>query len=419
VAERGGFAAEEEPGEGGQAAEGGPETDGPAAEGGPETDAPATDSRDDDAPQVEGKRVTWAELYFDLVFVFAVTQVTGLLHDDHSWPGIGRALIAFVPVYWTWIATCLHTNRQDIENPLDRAGVLAVGLAALFMGLAMPGAFDGRAVLFGAAYWAGRVVLWGLVVRWQDVWFNVFSAGALVTGPLFLAGAFLDTPARTAVWAVAAAVDMTVPLMIVRRLEQRGVHFDPGHLPERFGLFVIVALGESVVAIGAPATAAEHLDAAELAAVAAAFAVSAALWWVYFVYAASALQHAVATSPRQVVIIRQVLSYAHIGFLGGIVAVAVGMREAVAEPGTTLPPGVAGLLYGGCALFLGGFVYTRWRMFRRVSWTRLTAAAVVLAALPLAARLPALGAVALLAGLLVALNAVEWARVRRTSAATA
>ncbi|MCZ4100066.1 low temperature requirement protein A [Streptomyces sp. So13.3] len=357
------------------------------------------------------KRVTWAELFFDLVFVFAITQVSALLHEDHSWAGVGRALIVFVPPYWAWVGMSLHANRQDVDNPLDRIGIFAVGLSALFMGLALPLAYDGRGVLYGASYWAARLVLWALVLRWQDVRLSAFAVGACLTGPMLLAGGFLDGPARTALWGSAALIDLSMPFLLRRRLSR--VRFHPGHLPERFGLFLIVALGESIVAIGAPASAAAHLDAAELTAVAAAFTLAAGLWWVYFAFAASAIQHALATSDRQTDTIREVLSYAHVGFLGGVIAVAVGMHDAVAHPAARLGTGVAGLLFGGCALFLAVFGYTRWRMFRLWSTTRLAASAVVLAVLPLAARLPAVGALGLLALLIAALNVLEWERVRR------
>lgn len=360
------------------------------------------------------KRVTWAELFFDLVYAFAVTQVSALLRADHTWAGAGRALIVFVPAYWAWIGTSMHTNRQDVENPLDRIGIFAVGLSALFMGLALPYAYGDRGVLFGASYWAARIVLQVLVLRWQEIRLNVFSAGVLVTGPLMLAGGLAHGHARIALWAAAAGVDTLMPHLIRRRVLRS--HFHPGHLPERFGLFLIVALGESIVSIGVPTTTHQGLGGSELGAVAAAFALAAGLWWVYFAYAASAIQFAVATARHQTDIIRHVLSYGHLGFISGIVAAAVGMNEAVAHPQHRLGTGVAALLCGGCALFLAVFGYTRWRMFRLWSTTRLIAAAVMLAVLPLAARLPALGALVLLAALVVALNAVEWARVRRTRA---
>jgi Predicted membrane protein len=103
-------------------------------------------------PDGAEKRVTWAELFFDLVFVFAITQVSELLHHDHSWAGVGRALIVFVPVWWAWVGTTIHANRHDVDTVHDTLGIFVVGLGSLGMALALPGAYGDRGVLFGAAY---------------------------------------------------------------------------------------------------------------------------------------------------------------------------------------------------------------------------------------------------------------------------
>ncbi|MCZ4123442.1 low temperature requirement protein A [Streptomyces sp. H39-S7] len=359
------------------------------------------------------KQVSWAELFFDLVYVFAITEVSSLLQADHSWAGTGRALIVFVPAYWAWTATSVHANRQDVENAPDRLGIFAVALCALFMGLAVPGAYGDRGLLFGASYWVARLVLQGLALRWQHLHLNSFLVSAVVTGPLLLAGGLVEGNARIALWAAAALVDTLTPQLLRRRTT---THFHSGHLPERFGLFLIVALGETIIAIGSPVTGTAHISGGVLATVAAAFVLTAALWWVYFAFAASAMRFAVAAADKQFDMVRHVLSYAHLGLISAVIATAVGLHDAVAHPGHRLGAGAAALLYGGCGLFLLVFVYTRRRMFRLWSVTRLTAAAAVLVSLPLASRLPALGAVLWLAGLIVALDMVEWYRMRRAAA---
>jgi low temperature requirement protein LtrA len=362
-------------------------------------------------------RVTWAELYFDLVFVFAVTEVSTLLRGDQSWLGVAHAVVVFVPIYWVWVGTCVFANTHDIETVLNRLGILAIGMVGLFMALATPGAYHSRGVLFGAAYLAARVVLIGLAVRSDRVPPITYTVAVLVSGPLLLIGGFLPPTARVLVWAAAATTDLATPAVVRRRL--RLVRFAPGHLAERFGGFLIIALGESIVAIGAPAASAGRLDAAVLGAVAAAFVLASALWWVYYVFAASAVRHALETSTARTDIIRRVLSYGHLSFIGAIIAVAVGMAGAIAHPGARLDIGEAGLLFGGCALYLGTFGYTRWRMFRAVSTTRLSAAAVVLVLLPVATRVPALAALCLAALVVVVLNVVEHHRVRRQQARSA
>jgi low temperature requirement protein LtrA len=363
---------------------------------------------------VPEKRVTWAELFFDLVFVFAITQLSALLHGDHSWAGVGRALVVYVPIYWAWVGTTIHANTHDVDHPSARIGIFTVGLCSLFLSLAVPGAYGDRAVLFAVAYLALRIVLLVLVTPGRGLFVNPFTVAVLVTGPLRLVGAFLDERAQVTLWAVAAVVDISTPLIARRRTAL--LRFDPAHLPERFGLFLIVALGESIVAIGAPAAASAHLSAGEAGAVAAAFVLACGLWWVYYAFAASAIRHAVETAEVRTDVIRQVLSYGHLAFIGGIVAAAVGIAEVVAHPDHHLSGGVAGLLYGGSALYLATFGYTRWRMFRQVSRTRLTAAAVVLALLPLSIHLPALAALCLVAAVVVLLNVYEHIAVARRAA---
>jgi low temperature requirement protein LtrA len=360
------------------------------------------------------KRVTWAELFFDLVFVFAVTEISGLLHDHHTWGGLARAVVLFVPLWWGWVGTSIHANTHDVDNALDRVGIFAVALCGLFMALAVPDAYGERGLLFGLGYLGLRILLAALVFRGPRMSLNSFSVGLCVTGPLLVLGGLLPGGWRIGVWAVAGLVDLATPALVRRRLA--GIHFEPSHLPERFGLFVIIALGESIVAIGLRA-ADSSLGAARLFAVAAAFTVVCALWWVYFVFAASAVRHAVATAAVQTDIIRQVLAYGHLCLVAAIIAVAVGLSEGVTRPVEHLHLDVAALLLGGTALYLATFGYTRWRMFHSVSWTRLGAALVCLALLPLAPLLPGLAVLVALAVVVVGLNVVELAVVRRAAAA--
>lgn len=365
-------------------------------------------------PEAE-KRVTWAELFFDLVFVLAVTEVSALLHDDHSWGGVVRALVVFVPIYWTWVGTSVHANAHDVDTPVERLAIFAIGLCGLFMALAVTGAYDERGLLFGGAYLALRGILAALVFRGPRIMLNPFSVGLFVSGPLLLLGGALDGTARVLVWAAAGLVDLSTPALLRRRLMV--LRFNPAHLPERFGLFLIIALGESIVAVGSPAAQSTDLTAGMMAAVAGSFALACGLWWVYFAFAASAMRHALATTKMQTDVVRQVLSYGHLSFIGAVIAVAVGLAEVVVHPGEHLSWSVAGLLVGGCALYLATFGYTRWHMFRLVSTTRLTAAAAVLVLLPLSVRVPGLVALFLLVAVVVTLNVVEYLRVRRAERA--
>jgi low temperature requirement protein LtrA len=359
------------------------------------------------------ERVTWAELFFDLVLVFAITQIAGLLHADHTWAGVGQALIVFVPVYWAWVGTSVHANLHDTDNPVDRIGLLTLALCALFMAMALPQAYLGRGVLFGGAYFALRVVLAGVYFRGRRITLITPLVAACVSGPLMLAGGLAPMPWRVGLWAVAALVDLVTPLALRSRL--KAVNFDAGHLVERFGVFLLIALGESVVEIGATVARLPDLTVAVTAAATASFVLVGALWWVYFVYATSAIRHALATARIQTDIVRRVLSWGHLSFVGSIIAVSVGLAEVVAEPGARLSEGATALLFGGAGLYLATFGYTRYRMFQTWSWTRLSAATVVLVLLPLGWRMPALGALLALTVTVVGLNLTEYVIVRRSA----
>jgi len=351
------------------------------------------------------KRVSWVELFFDLVFVVAVTQVSGLLHDDHSWPGAARALVVFIPIYWAWVGMSMHANLHDVDRTRARLGVFSVGLCGLFMALALPQAYGSRGVLFGVSYWAARLILDALMrSSYRGVGFNPFTAGAFVTGPLLTLGGLTHGNLRLAVWALAAAVDLFVPFLARRGMTR--IAYEPSHLPERFGLFLLIALGESVAETGVVAG---HQPAtpARLTAVAVSFALACALWWVYFAFAADAIRYAVRTAEVAIEVIRPVLPYGHLGFIGGIIAVAAATGEVIAHPLDHLHPDTAALLFAGAGLYLATFGYTRWKMFRTLSTVRLSAAAACLALLPLTGLLPALAATAVLTTLLVAVNAAE------------
>jgi low temperature requirement protein LtrA len=358
------------------------------------------------------KRVSWAELFFDLVFVVAVTQVSHFLVGHVSWGRLLQALIVFVPIYWLWVGTSIQTNLQDISRPGLRIRIFAIALAGIFMAMSLPEAYGRLGLLFAFSYWLGRLVIGvGMVhaaVRGHTWPVNPYTVSIAITGPMLIVGALVHGDAREVIWGVAALIDLSTPTVLRRFL--RVIHYDAGHLTERFGLFVLIALGESVVSVGTSADA-ESLTAAQGFAVAAAFVLSCGLWWVYFHFAADAMRHALATAKVQLDITRLVLSYGHLSFIAAIILVAVGMHESIIDPTHHLSWALSGLLVGGAALYLASFGFTRWAMFRLVSWTRLSAAAALLLMLPIAPHVPALATLTGLAFVLIILNTVELMRV--------
>jgi low temperature requirement protein LtrA len=362
----------------------------------------------------EERHASWLELFFDLVFVVAVTRVSSLLDEQLSWGGALRTLVVFVPIYWLWVGTSIQTNLQDVTRPLLRIRIFGVALAGVFMALSLPEAYGHLGLLYALAYWLGRLVLGvGIVLDAlrRGAWpINPYGVSMVLTGPMLVVGALVHGDAREVIWAAAALIDLSSPTVLRPRL--RGMQLDAGHLAERFGLFVLIALGESVVSVGTSADP-HHLTTAQGFAVAAAFVLSCGLWWVYFHFAADAMRYALATAKVQLDVTRLVLSYGHLSFIAAIILVAVGMRASIAHPGTDLSWALCALIIGGTALYLASFGFTRWAMFRLVSWTRLTAAAAVVAVLPIARYVPALVTLTALAAILIALNTVELIRVEQ------
>ena len=203
------------------------------------------------------QRVTPLELFFDLVLVFAITQVTRLMSDDPTWHGLGRGLLVLAALWWSWTGYAWLTNTLEPEEGIVRAGMFAAMAAMLIVALAVPQAFDADAVLFGVAYLIVRLVHLGLYAiagkRDPDLLGAVLRMVPVATlAPLLIVVAgFFDGPTQAALWVVALAVDYLGVLVG----HMQGWRISPAHFAERHGLIVIIALGESVVAIGIGATA--------------------------------------------------------------------------------------------------------------------------------------------------------------------
>jgi low temperature requirement protein LtrA len=361
------------------------------------------------------ERVVPLELFFDLVFVFAVTQVTGLLSDDPTWSGLLRGLLLLGALWWAWGAYAWLTNTLDPEEGAVRLAMLGAMGAMLLVALAVPGAFEDDGVLFGVAYFAVRVlhlVLYAIAARGDPDLLGavVRLTPTAVTGPaLIVVAGFLDGPAQIALWAAALGIDYLGALFG----RMRGFRVSPGHFAERHGLVVIIALGESIVAIGVGA-AGLALDAGVVAAALLGMGVAAALWWAYFDWVAIIAQRRLteARGAARALLARDAYSYLHLPMVAGIVLFALGVKKTLEHVGDPLETIPALGLCGGLALYFLAHVGLRLRIGGGLGHGRPVAALVLVALVPVAVTVPALAALALAAVVCAALIAYEALRYR-------
>jgi low temperature requirement protein LtrA len=354
------------------------------------------------------------ELFFDLVFVFAFTQVTGFLSDHLTWTGVLQGAALLAAMWWAWVCYSWLTNAVPAEEAISaRLVILSAMAAMLIVSLAVPDAFGDSGVLFGIAYFVVRllhVVLYALATgRTPETRRAVLRlAPGLLGGPaLLIVAGFLDGLAQGVVWAVALAIDYGVAL--VRGVG--GFHVQAGHFVERHGLIIIIALGESIVAIGAAGL---KLDAGIVLATFFAVMLSAALWWAYFDYVVLAAERRLVSAQgrERARLARDSYSYLHLTLVAGIIFVALGFKKTLAhvEDPLEMIPAVA--LCGGAALYLLGHNAFRLRDTGTVSLARFVVAALSCALIPVAMSAPALVTLAILAVLLAALAAFETVRSR-------
>jgi low temperature requirement protein LtrA len=365
---------------------------------------------------VEGEeRVTPLELFFDLVFVFAITQVTGYLAANQTGEGLLRGFLLLAALWWAWEAYAWLTNTLDPEEGAVRLAVFASAGAMLIVALATPEAFGAEALVFGVAYGFVRalhLVLYIIAGR-DDPELRtavlLFARGAVLGPTLLVIAAFLEGPAQLVLWVVALTVDYASALMG----RGRGWHVSPAHFVERHGLIIIIALGESIVSIGVGA-AGLPLDAPRITAALLGMVVAGALWWAYFdwVIYISQARIAEATGAVRAALARDLFSYLHMPMVFGIVLFALGLKVTlghVDEPLGTIP---AIGLCGGLALYMVSHVAVRLRTSGSLGHGRPIATVVLLALIPVATIVPALVALALAAAVCATLIAYEAIRYR-------
>lgn len=344
------------------------------------------------------QRVTSLELFFDLVFVFALTQVTTAFSNDPTAGGLARGLLVLAALWWAWAGYAWLTNTLDPEEESVRLAMLGAMGAMLVASLAVPEAFDADGVVFGAAYFAVRtlhIVLYAMATRGDpDLLGAVLRmTPTAIAGPvLILIAAFLDGPAQASLWIVALALDYLG--VLIGRGE--GWRVSPSHFVERHGLIVIIALGESIVALGVGA-AGLSLDIGLVATALFGMVVVSALWWTYFDFFAIVGERLLteATGSTRAALARDLYSYLHLPLVAGIVLFALGLKKTLANHEDALDTIPAIGLCGGLALYLLVYSAIRLRVARRVSTGRLVAAVVLLALVLIVREVPALAALGL------------------------
>ena len=357
------------------------------------------------------------ELFFDLVFVFAFTQVTALLAYDLTWPGVLRGTALLLVVWWAWVGYSWLTNSIPLDDDVrSRVVVFAAMAAGLVMGLAIPKAFSDDGVLFGFAYLtvtALFVLLYWVATRDRPEMHRAVSRlapGVLFAPVLVAVAGFFDAGAvRAVLWSVALAVTLLAPLVS----GTEGWHVRPAHFAERHGLIIIIALGESIVALGLAASGAS-LTASVVTASVVGIVVVAALGWLYFDVVAPAAAHrlSAAQGAERNALARDSYSYLHALMILGIVFLALGLKKAllhVSDPLSLIP---AAALFGGVALYLAGHILFRLRNMGSVNVQRLVVAVLLVVAIPLGVAVPAYVSLAILVTLLVGLIVYEYVAYR-------
>jgi low temperature requirement protein LtrA len=360
------------------------------------------------------QRATPLELFFDLVFVFAFTQVTGLMSENPTWEGLGQGMLVLAVVWWAWGGFAWMTNALHRDDWLARLGLFSAMGAMLIAALAVPQAFGDDAVIFALAYFAVRAIhiaVYAYGAEEDDVSGAILNLapGLLVAPALLIVAGLLEGAAQAGLWIVALLIDYGTPYV----RDVSGFRVSASHFAERFGLIVIIALGESIVAVGAGLEG-DALTGAVIVAALAAIALAIAQWWTYFdvvaIVAARKLAEAEGIARNRLA--RDSWGVMHGLLIAGIILTALGVKKTLGEVDEPLKTVPAVALCGGVAVYLLGHVAIRWRSVHSLNRQRLIAGLLALALIPFALEVDSLAALITVAGLMVGLAAYEAMRYR-------
>ncbi|MFP5343812.1 MAG: low temperature requirement protein A [Candidatus Limnocylindria bacterium] len=365
--------------------------------------------------------VTFVELFFDLVFVFAVTQITALTANHLTPDGVLRSVLLFWLIWWAWTQFTWTLNPADTTAHGVRVLTLVATGVAFVMATSVPRAFEDDALWFAVPYVVVRILGMWLQVRVDTEhaesdhaairrWVWMSSVGLV----LVTAGAIADPGLRPALWLLAIGADLVAAAVAGRRATW---DLNAAHLSERHGLIVIVALGESLIVAGAAIAGAERTRDL-VAAVGASIVVASLLWWTYFGWLKDALEHACAkVGPTEIgPVARDAFSLAHFPLVCGIIGFAAAVEEIVLHPDEPAKAAVVAALGIGIALFVGASALAYWRLYRRVLVVRLAILVVMAGGLVVVAPLAPVWPLVVVAA---ALAAIVLAEARHATSAPA
>jgi low temperature requirement protein LtrA len=362
----------------------------------------------------QGEQVTPLELFFDLVFVLAITQCTSLMAADPRWEGLARGVLVLGILWWAWVGYSWLTSVIDPEEGVVRLAMFGSMAALLVVALAVPEVFGDTGLTFAVAYAVVRVgwlVLFFLASHDEpalrhSIWIGLVPSTAVGVA-LLVAASFLDGTAQLVLWLVALSIDMLGPYLF----GSEGWKLEPHHFAERHGLIFIIALGEAIVAVGVGADG--ELDGGVILAAVLGIALAATMWWAYFDVVALVAGGRLAEQPvgrPQNEMARDSYSFLHFPMVAGVVLIALGMKTTIAHTSDPLSTETAFALVGGLAIYLLAHIAFRWRNVRSVNKPRLVVAALLLAFIPLADRPDSIATLALVALVMVALITYEATR---------
>jgi low temperature requirement protein LtrA len=378
----------------------------------------------------EGSRVTFIELFFDLVFVFAVTQLSHSLLGSMTVMGAAQTALLFVAVWWAWVDTSWCTNWLDPERTPVRLMLMVLMLAGLCMSTSIPAAFGDKGLIFAggmAAMQVGRslFMLWAFhrIDPANHLNFQRITVWLVVASILWIAGAFSPWPLRLALWTGAALVESSGPALGYHtpglgRSVTHDWNVDGHHMAARCGLFIIIALGESILLTGATFTGLS-VTWMTAAAFGLAFLGSVTMWWIYFDVSADTATERIAEDKDPGRLARLAYTYFHMPLVAGIIVCAVADELVLKHPSGPTSPATAAIMIAGPALYVGGNA-----LFKRAiggGWPRSHLLGLVLLAgsIPLAGFLTPLGLTAFTTFALVVIAAVETVRLRKGKAEAA